>query len=186
MKIAQVAPFFHPHIGGVESHVLTLSQKLIQRGHDLTVYTSMHRELPEKDSFQEVRIVRVKQLGNLFQTPITPDMKRILASGNFDIIHAHTPPPLTAYYAARSRRRSKTPFVITFHCDLELPKFIGKVATAIYHRTLGRYTFRRADKIIVHTKTYGATSRAIWESDPAVIPSAVNPERFMGTWMQVI
>jgi glycosyltransferase involved in cell wall biosynthesis len=30
----------------------------------------------------------------------------------------------------------------------------------------------------VHTKTYGATSRILWNFDVSVIPSAVNPQRF--------
>jgi glycosyltransferase involved in cell wall biosynthesis len=59
-----------------------------------------------------------------------------------------------------------------------LPGIIGGLATTVYKLTLGRYTFRQTDKIIVHTKTYGATSRILWNFDVSVIPSAVNPERF--------
>jgi glycosyltransferase involved in cell wall biosynthesis len=73
-----------------------------------------------------------------------------------------------------------SPLIVTFHCDLELPKIIGKITTAIYQKTFSRYTFRHARKIIVHTKTYGATSRTIWNFDVSVIPSAVNPKRFRG------
>jgi glycosyltransferase involved in cell wall biosynthesis len=178
MKIAQVAPHFYPHVGGVESHVLTLSERLVKNGHDVTVYTSNFDNLKEKDTFSGIKIVRAKQIASIFATPITPKIKKAIASENHDVVHAHTPPPLTAYYAAKAVKRSKTPFVVTYHCDLELPKLIGKIATAIYQRTFSRYTFKRADKIIVHTKTYGATSRTLWNFEEAVIPSAVNPQRF--------
>jgi glycosyltransferase involved in cell wall biosynthesis len=178
MKIAQVTPYFYPHVGGVESHVLTLSERLVKNGHDVTVYTSNYENLKEKDMFSGIKIVRAKQIASIFATPITPKIKKAIATEDHDVVHAHTPPPLTAYYAAKAVKRTRTPFVVTYHCDLELPKLIGKIATAIYQRTFSRYTFKRADKIIVHTKTYGATSRTLWNFDEAVIPSAVNPQRF--------
>lgn len=181
MKIAQVTPYFYPHIGGVESHVLTLSLKLQKNGHDVTVYTSKYANIPSKEIFQGIRVIRIKQFTNIFSTPVTPKLKKVLADERYDVVHAHTPPPMTAYYTASACKRSKTPMVITYHCDLELPKIFGKIATILYNKTLGRYTFNNAQKIIVHTKTYGATSRAIWKSDPVVVPSAVNPMRFRGT-----
>ena len=178
MKVAQVAPYFYPHVGGVESHVLTLSEKLVRNGHEVTVYTSNYENLKEDENFHGIEIKRVKQLTSIYRTPITPAIKKAVFHGDHDVVHAHTPPPLTAYYAARACKRSKFPFIVTFHCDLELPRVIGKITTAFYQRTFSRYTFRRAKKIIVHTKTYGATSRTIWNFDVSVIPSAVNPERF--------
>lgn len=178
MKIAQVAPYFHPHIGGVESHVLTLSEGLVRNGHEVTVYTSNYEDLKENDIFHGIKIVRIPQLTRLFSTPITPGIKKAVVDGDHEVVHAHTPPPLSAYYSAKACKRTKIPFVVTFHCDLELPRIIGKITTAIYQRTFSRYTFKRADRIIVHTKTYGATSRVIWNYDVSVIPSAVNPERF--------
>jgi glycosyltransferase involved in cell wall biosynthesis len=178
MKIAQVAPYFYPHIGGVESHVLTLSEKLVKNGHEVTVFTSKYEDLAEREDFHGIKIVRVKQLTSFYRTPITPRIRKAVSEGVFDVVHAHTPPPLTAYYAARACKSMNSPFIVTFHCDLELPKIIGKITTAIYQRTFSRYTFKNARKIIVHTKTYGATSRTIWNFDVSVIPSAVNPRRF--------
>jgi glycosyltransferase involved in cell wall biosynthesis len=178
MKIAQVAPYFYPHIGGVESHVLTLSERLVRNGHDVTVYTSNYEDLKEHELFHGIKIIRVKQLARFFSTPITPGLKKVVSEGDHDVVHAHTPPPVSAYYTAKACKRSKFPLVVTYHCDLELPTIIGKITTAIYQKTFSRYTFKRADKIIVHTKTYGATSRTLWKFEEAVIPSAINPERF--------
>ncbi|UCF08815.1 MAG: glycosyltransferase family 4 protein [Thermoplasmata archaeon] len=178
MRIAQVAPFFYPHVGGIESHVQTLSEKLVNNGHDVTVYTSNYSDLKESQEFHGIKVIRVKQIAELFYTPITPAIKKAVAAGSHDIVHAHTPPPLSAYYAAKACKKRKLPFVATYHCDLELPGIIGSMATWVYKRTLGSYTFRQTERIIVHTKTYGATSRTIWNFDVSVIPSAVNPERF--------
>lgn len=178
MRIAQVAPYFYPHIGGVESHVLTLSSGLVEKGHKVTVFTSNYENLKEREVMDGIEIVRVEQRANLFSTPITPVLRKIIARADFDVVHAHTPPPLSAYYSAKGCKRSKTPFVITYHCDLELPGILGKIAVAIYQRTCNKYTFSQAQRVIVHTKTYGATSRSIWEFEATVIPSAVDPKRF--------
>jgi glycosyltransferase involved in cell wall biosynthesis len=176
MRIAQVSPFFYPHIGGVESHVQTLSEKLVGNGHDVTVYTSNFGDLKEREIYRGVEVVRVKQTREIFYTPITPSLKKEMKPEKYDVVHAHTPPPLSSYYTARAMKKSKTPYVVTYHCDLQLPGIIGSLATAAYKVTLGRYTFKQTQKIIVHTKTYGATSRILWKFDVSVIPSAVNPE----------
>lgn len=178
MRIAQVSPFFYPHIGGVESHVQTLSEKLVGNGHDVTVYTSNFGNLKEREVYHGINVIRVKQTRELFYTPITPSLKKAMAQEKYDVVHAHTPPPLSAYYAARAVKKSKTPFVVTYHCDLQLPGVIGSLATTVYKVTLGRFTFKQTHRIIVHTKTYGATSRILWNFDVSVIPSAVNPQRF--------
>ncbi len=180
MRIAQVAPYFHPHIGGVESHVLTLSEGLVRRGHEVTVYTSNYANLKERETFHGIKINRLKQAASIFSTPVTPSLKKAFAETDHEVVHAHTPPPLSAYYSAKACKRTKIPLVVTFHCDLELPGVLGKITTGLYQRTLSRYTFKRADRIIVHTKTYGATSRTIWKYDVEIIPSAVDQGRFEG------
>ncbi|MCG2825113.1 MAG: glycosyltransferase family 4 protein, partial [Thermoplasmatales archaeon] len=48
----------------------------------------------------------------------------------------------------------------------------------VYTKTFGSYTLKNADRIIVSTKTYAATSRAMWKHEPAVIPSAVDINEF--------
>jgi glycosyltransferase involved in cell wall biosynthesis len=45
MKIVFLARLFHPHVGGVEKHVLELSKSLIKKGHEITVIT----ETPDTD-----------------------------------------------------------------------------------------------------------------------------------------
>ena len=101
----------------MESHVQILSEKLAANGHDVTVYTSNFADLKERESVNGVDVIRVKQVRELFYTPITPELKKVMVGADHDVIHAHTPPPLSAYYAARAVKKSKIPFVITYHCD---------------------------------------------------------------------
>ena len=72
MRIVQVGPWFHPHIGGVESHIKTISAELVRRGHDVTVVTSrFDRRLPEREEMEGYRILRTRTRGVWFRTPIT-------------------------------------------------------------------------------------------------------------------
>lgn len=174
MKIAQVTPYFYPHVGGVESYVLSLSKALMKKGHDVTVYTTLIPNTKENEKTEGISVKRTKPLFTLLKTPVTPLMK----ISNCDVLHAHSPPPFHSYFAARICKKNKIPFVLTYHCDPELPSFFGRIVTSTYMRTFGRYTLKNADRIIVSTKTYAATSRAMWNYEPAVIPSAVNIKEF--------
>jgi glycosyltransferase involved in cell wall biosynthesis len=179
MRIVQVCPWFEPYVGGVETYVATISTELVRRGHDVTVVTSgRDRTLPERDEFQGIHVRRVKTRGVWLRTPIAPATKAVLASMEADVVHAHSPPPLTSYYAAKASARRRVPFVITYHCDVEVPSVFGPLIESAYRHTLEYSTMRRADRIIVTTATYAATSRAVWRFNPAIIPNAVDPEQF--------
>jgi glycosyltransferase involved in cell wall biosynthesis len=178
MQIAQVAPYFYPHIGGVETHVLNLSKGFVKRGHEVTIYTSLVEGAKENETYEGIIVKRVKPLANIFSTPIAPKLKKRIIADKHDIVHAHYPPPLASYYAAKAARKVKTPFVLTYHCDLELPKMYGSIITSMYRSTLGRRTLKNSQKVIVTTKTYAATSRDLWKIEPDVIPNAIDPYEF--------
>lgn len=178
MRIAQVAPFFHPHIGGVESHVYNLSRGLVNRGHKVTVYTSLVKGSKESETYHGIEVKRVKPLVTMFTTPVTPKIKERILGYDHDIIHAHYPPPLASYYAAKASKKKKTPFILTYHCDLVLPKVYGSLVTSLYRLSLGRRTLKITDGVIVTTKTYAATSRNLWNIEPVIIPNAIDPSEF--------
>jgi glycosyltransferase involved in cell wall biosynthesis len=178
MRIAQIAPYFYPHIGGVETHVYNLSKGFVKEGHEVTVYTSQVKGTIENENYEGIIIKRTKPIITAFTTPVTPKIKERIIQGKHDIIHAHYPPPLASYYAAKASKRKKIPFILTYHCDLVLPKFYGNVITAIYRFTLGRRTLKITNKVIVTTKTYAATSRDLWKIKPIVIPNAIDPSEF--------
>jgi len=179
VKIAQVSPWFSPHFGGVESHVRTLSRELARRGHDVTVVTTRHDPaLPMEETIDGFSVVRVRPRTIVFRTPITPRMRGSLRDLAADIIHAHSPPPLASHYAGDVATERGIPYLVTYHCDVELPSSLGSVVESIYRRSLGADTLRNAAQVIVTTRTYAATSRAVWRYNPSVIPNAVDHRRF--------
>ena len=179
VRIAQVSPWFSPHFGGVESHVRSLSRELARRGHEVTVVTSQHdRTLSAEETVDGFRVVRVRPRFIFMQTPITPRMRGSLRALSADVVHAHSPPPLASHYAGAVASERGIPYVVTYHCDVELPSAFGSVVESIYRRSLGADTLRNANQVIVTTRTYAATSRAIWRYNPSVIPNAVDHRRF--------
>ena len=179
MKIIQVSPYFHPHIGGVESHVFGLSRYLVKRGHEVVVLTSKYdRRLRDEENIRGIRVKRVKPSFIAFLTPVMPAVKQRIISEGADVIHSHSPPPLSSYYAGKAARKSKIPHVLTYHCDLEIPVPGGKSMVSFYRKTIGKATLKRTDMLIATTESYAATSRDIWKREPAVIPNAVDEKVF--------
>jgi glycosyltransferase involved in cell wall biosynthesis len=179
MRIAQVTPYFHPHIGGVESNVYNISKNLLKLGHEITVFTAQYdKKLPRQDELDGLKIVRSKELTNLFTTPVTPSLNADLLADTWDIVHTHAPPPLSSYYVAKAKNKGHFPTVMTYHCDPEIPVRGGGLITSMYRSIFGNYTLRRMDLVLAETETYAATSRAIWNSHAKVIPPGVDTDRF--------
>lgn len=178
MKIAQLSPYFYPHLGGVESHVLELSKHLMDLGHEVFVVTTKLEGTRSEEIIEGVPVKRVEPLTIFLSTPIVPGIREILSKEDYDILHSHSPPPLMSFFGVRSSKKKEVPFVLTYHCDLEIPHTFGPLIVNIYQRTFGTYTVSKSDKIITTTTSYGATSKAVWHQDADIIPNAVDEERF--------
>jgi len=179
VRIVQVSPFFHPHAGGVESHVRGIVRELAREGHEVTVVTSRYdRDLPAEEETEGYRIVRTRTLGVLLDTPLDLGTRRTVRTLSPDVFHLHYPPPLTSYFASRELRHRKIPVCLTYHCDLYLPGAAGRLLAGLYQTVFLPSTLARTDRVIVHTKSYGSTSAMLRGRELTVIPSAVDLDRF--------
>jgi len=179
VRIVQICPFFAPHAGGVESHVRTLSRALAAQGHELTVVTSRYRRrLPKEEEFEGVRILRVPTLATVFNTPIDPGVGRLLRSLPADVAHLHYPPPMTPYFAVRTLVKRGVPTCLTYHCDLYLGGVGGSLLAGLFERIFLPRILSNADAIVVHTRSYGRTSRSLRDRPLEIIPSVVDLDRF--------
>ena len=59
MKIVFLARRFYPDIGGVEKHVLEISNRLIKLGHTVTVITQSQNEKKTKETVGGISVVRI-------------------------------------------------------------------------------------------------------------------------------
>jgi phosphatidylinositol N-acetylglucosaminyltransferase subunit A len=94
-----VCDFFYPNLGGVENHVYSLSQKLIERGHKVIVITHQYgpdrqgvRYLPGPLKIYYCPLVTLGASANVALPTFTatlPLMRYILLRERIDIVHAH-------------------------------------------------------------------------------------------------
>ncbi len=122
MRIAQVAPLYEsvpPKMyGGTERVVSYLTEELVRRGHEVTLYAS-------GDSQTQARLIPCARSG-LRLDPDTKDrlaphvamLERVARDAlDYDIIHYHTD-----YLGFPVARRHGTPHVTTLHGRLDLPE----------------------------------------------------------------
>ena len=114
MKILFVLEYYYPHIGGVETLFKTLAEGLVEKGHEVTVFTTRLKGYKEKEVVNGVKIIRKKIPFNsrmLFSFYTIFDVLKL--SKNYDIIHTTTyNASLPAYIAGKIRKK---PVIITFH-----------------------------------------------------------------------
>lgn len=123
MRIAQVAPPLErvppSRYGGTERVVATLTEELVRRGHDVTLFAS-------GDSETSARLVPIVDQALWRRKPPYQDFapfwsltlgKLVRELGDFDIVHSHLD-----YFGFPLARLSPCPIVTTLHGRLDLPE----------------------------------------------------------------
>jgi glycosyltransferase involved in cell wall biosynthesis len=69
MRIVHITPSYHPEVGGAETYTRALSERLVERGHDVTVVTlaqnSPNTPTSTRDIVNGVRVRRLRPVGRL-------------------------------------------------------------------------------------------------------------------------
>jgi glycosyltransferase involved in cell wall biosynthesis len=179
VRIVQIAPFFYPHAGGVESHVRTLAREFAREGHQVAVVTARYTSaLARSEVVDGYQVVRTRSLGVLFNTPLDLGIGEVVRRLDADVIHLHYPPPLTSFFATQALEGSSVPTCLTYHCDLSLGGLAGRAITSVYQTVFLPPTLARVDRVIVHTQSYGRTSAMLRGQELEIIPSVVDLDRF--------
>ena len=113
MKIIEILPELD--IGGVERHVIDLSNELAARGHDVLVISAggqMQSQLSDKVRHMNMPVHKKNPfIGWLCSRRIA----HIARSGGYQIIHAHSRVP--AWIARWAANAAGIPYVVTAHVD---------------------------------------------------------------------
>ena len=124
MKVLLVLTYYHPHVSGLTIYVKRLATTLAQRGHQVTVLTSRYDpSLPAQETIDGVHIVRVPVLFRVSKGVIMPTFPfsawRLIRQ--HDVVSIHLP-QFEASLLGFLGRLAGRPVVLTYHCDLQLPK----------------------------------------------------------------
>ncbi len=137
MKIVMHCVYFPPEVGGLESHVHYLCRGLVDRGHDVTVITSLSR--PDLRTHEVIDGIDVHRTPLPRRTPwgwfvhaaaSTPRTR--LAVSDVDVVHAQAFPSLLP--ASLALAGQGTPLVCTLHTS----HFLRLAANPLVRRPLGK------------------------------------------------
>jgi glycosyltransferase involved in cell wall biosynthesis len=124
VKVLLVLTYYHPHVSGLTIYVKRLATTLARRGHQVTVLTSRYDDvLPAEETVEAVHVVRAPVLFRLSKGVIMPTFPflawRLIRQ--HDVVSIHLP-QFEASLLALWGRLAGRPVVLTYHCDLQLPK----------------------------------------------------------------
>ena len=180
MRILRVAQKLYPDVkGGGPYHVHAMSRDQAAMGHDVTVLTvRADPELPHVEEREGYTVVRYDRIVSPLGNDISPELVQFLVSqSDFDVIHAHSHLYFSTNVAGLKRTLDSVPLVITNHGLYS--QSAPKLAFDIYLRTLGRWTFNRADLLFCYTEADERRLRSIGVSSRIeVVPNGIDTNRF--------
>lgn len=160
LKILIVLNYYYPYISGLSECAKSLAEELAKE-HDVTVLTAKHeKHLPESEVINGVRIERADLLFKISKGYISPDFlwRFYKLQKNMDIVNLHLP---MAEATIISYLTKKEKLVITYHCDVNLPKSLLNSVIVNLMDQSSRFSFKRAKKIVVTTFDYAHSSRVL-------------------------
>jgi glycosyltransferase involved in cell wall biosynthesis len=160
MRILITLTYYRPHYSGLTIYTERLARALAARGHQVTVITSRYDpSLPAHEIKDGVEIIRPWVLMRLSKGVIMPDMIWHVAKKlrEADVVSLHVPQLDAALDAVLARLMGK-PVVLTYHCDLRLPKgFIHGLANQASH-VANHISAIAANVIVTNTQDYADNS----------------------------
>lgn len=111
-----VTPRFLPYTGGVEVHVAEVARRLRERGVDVCVITTdPSGRLPRSEVVDSVQVKRLSAWPRGTDWHFPRRMAEAVAEAAPDVVHVQGVHTLTAPMAMLAARRSRIPYVVTFH-----------------------------------------------------------------------
>lgn len=176
MKILQVTPRYPPRSGGVETHVQEISERLVERGHDVTVVTAdLGPDVQAEETRNGVEVRRFHGLAPGDAYHVAPRIYPAVRDLDADVVHAHNYHALPALFAALAV--DDDPFVVTPHYHGESASAFRTRLLSLY-RPLGGRALRTADRVVAVSEWERDQIQAHFGVDATVIPNGIDVDRF--------
>lgn len=183
MRILRIAQKVYPDAkGGGPYHVHALSRDQAAMGHDVTVLTvRLDPDLPRVEERDGYTVIRYDPAAEPLGNHISPGLAQHLSTvDGFDVMHAHSHLYFATNAAAVKRRFGDVPLAITNHglYSQSAPKSVFD----LYLKSLGRWTFNRADVVFCYTPADCRRVASFGVDAPIeVVPNGIDTERFTPT-----
>jgi glycosyltransferase involved in cell wall biosynthesis len=160
MKILVALTYYRPHVSGLTIYVERLSRSLAKLGHEVTILTSQFdRHLPRKETISGVNILRVPVAFRVSKGVVMPTIgieatRQVLAH---DVVSVHLP-QFDAWGIALRGRLFNRPTVLTYHCDLRLPRgVINRLANTVVNLA-NRLAGTLSHRVVAYTEDFAVNS----------------------------
>jgi glycosyltransferase involved in cell wall biosynthesis len=182
LKILIALQYYLPHRTGVPIHIQRVAERLVERGHEVTVVAARHRlDLPRAgESINGVKVVRLWAALRVSRGMVMPAYPWALwfFLRTYDVVWVNTP-MLETSLAAFMSRLMRRGLISTHHGDLVLP-------SGAFNRFVSAFTFwhykymaRHAHRLIAYSQDYAEHSyylRPYLDKVRVISPPIVIPE----------
>ena len=180
MKILQVCPgAYLSGRGGVSEHVVRISEGLVKRGHDVTVFATNPGGLAWSEVVNGVKVRRFKRFAPGGAYFFSPSMLLALLNADFDVIHAHGFHAFPMHFASLAKCKK---FVVTPHFHGAGHSVFRDCLFKLF-QPFGKSTLLRADVVIAVSKFEKSLLLkhfGLDDSKIVVIPNGVDFGEFIG------
>lgn len=187
MRVLHIGKYFAPFAGGIENFMLDLLRACAADG---VVQACLVHEAPGQTQSAQgrdfdflERFARVPIVAQLSYAPVSPGfgraMERMLAEFRPDVLHLHLP-NTSAFWALKSRRARRVPWVLHWHSDVVGPGLDRKLKLLYpFYRPFEQALLKRAAVVIATSPPYLDSSRALkpWKGKCRVIPLGLAADR---------
>lgn len=175
LRIALVTEYYYPHLGGVVEHVHFFAREARKLGHHVDIITSN-----VEGARAEPHVIRIGRSQTIYfngsQARITLGMgirhklRKLFASGNYDIVHVHS--PLTPVLPLAAIDAADCPVVGTFHTYFDKSYLYGLTKKHLQ----SKLDMLSAAIAVSHSATV-ALNR-YFEADWTILPNGIDLDLF--------
>jgi glycosyltransferase involved in cell wall biosynthesis len=156
MKILTVLTYYRPHTSGLTIYAERLAKAFVKRGHQVTVMTTQYDpSLPREEIMAGVKVIRVPVAARVSKGVIAPTFGLVATKlvWQHDVVQLHLPQFDAPGVALRARLFGK-PVVLTYHCDLFLPRTLFNRFVNFVVNFLNNMAGLFAHHIVTYTQDY--------------------------------
>ena len=168
-RIVHVGKFYPPHMGGIETHLQTLSRQQAKES-DVTALVANDGPKTVLDTDGAVRVKRLGMRALIASAPVCLGLPLAIRRAKPDVLHLHLPNPIACLSVLASGYRG--PVVTTYHSDVVRQKLLGRLFEPFL-----RLALWRSAAILCTSQRYLETSKTAWRfrNKCAVIPYGIPP-----------
>jgi len=174
-KILHIPNYYPPHIGGIEDVCCSIVTSSPEFEHQVICFHDQKQTVTEMR--EEVSVTRCGVWRKLFSQSVSfslyKELKNAFKTFDPDIVHFHTPNPLSSVYLLLLLPK-KTELIVHWHSDIIEQDFLY-----VFYHPIESRLLKRANKIVATSPTYIAGSKPLqlWNHKITVIPNTVNENK---------